>query len=283
VKHPIVWRRVDQRAVLRAWAIAEATSAKEGLGRAIAADQASSELRDKLIAGRYAELNDVEWHWLESAIMQLRAPLLRGLLALGPDWYEGEVPVSFLDGMRFFNLPAWVRRAPSRRFADLALSREKPETNEPEVRGFGTAVERPIAVGPSLEGPFCLLEGYTRCGCSEGLPGRTLIAGPFTDGDRGNLKNRRVVERKRPSLVVGRGGARRSVQKGGLAALNISLARCAAKIFAMSSASPKGRTSACSMLRTQASAEAGPSRVWKVTLHPTFVARFSASKRASSW
>jgi len=28
--------------------------------------------------------------------------------------------------------------------------------------GSETTVERPIAVGPSLDGPLCLMEGYTR-------------------------------------------------------------------------------------------------------------------------
>jgi len=87
------------------------------------------------------------------------------LIGLAPEWYEGEVAISFLDGMRFFNLPPWVSKVPSLQFADLALSRQRPAMNEAEFCGFATAIERPIAVAPSLEGPFCLLEGYTRCAC----------------------------------------------------------------------------------------------------------------------
>jgi hypothetical protein len=122
-------------------------------------------LAAKILAGLHAEITAAEWYWLEQTTLQTREPLLHGLIRLRPDWYDGEVPITFLEGMRFFNLAEWVRKIPSRQFADLAMSRQKPVGHEPEFHGFATAIERPIAAGPSLEGPFCLLEGYTRCGC----------------------------------------------------------------------------------------------------------------------
>src|SRR5262245_28934793 len=64
--------------------------------------------------------------------------------------------------MRFFNLPQWVSKAPSRSFGDLAGSRTV-QGRVPEFRGFSTSIERPIAIAPSFSGAFCLLEGYTRC------------------------------------------------------------------------------------------------------------------------
>jgi len=165
MKGPTVWRRVEQQSILRAWAIAEATSTKEPLGQAIAQGRGPSGLAAKVVAGLHEEITDAEWQWLERAILQTRGHLLDGLIHLRPEWYEGEVLLTFLEGIRFFNLPDWVRKTPSRQFADLVMSRRKPVGHAPEFHGFATAIERPIAVGPSLEGPFCLLEGYTRCGC----------------------------------------------------------------------------------------------------------------------
>ena len=165
MKDPFIWRRVDQRAVLRAWAIAEATSAKKPLEQAVMQARGPTGLSAKILAGRHAKITETEWQWLEQSILEVRRALLHGLIRLRPDWYEGEVPIIFLEDMRFFKLSDWVRKVPSRQFADLVMSRERPAGNEPEFRGFATSIERPIAAGPSLDGPFCLLEGYTRCGC----------------------------------------------------------------------------------------------------------------------
>lgn len=159
-----VWRRVTEATVLRAWAVAEATSAKEPLGKAVAEGRCPPEMRDKLLAGRHRELTEAEWQALVRAVLQARGPLLQGLLDLRPEWYEGKVPIPFVEQMFFFNLPAWVAKTPSRNLGDLAGTRHQ-SGNEPEFRGFFTDIERPIAVGPSLDGPFCLVEGYTRCGC----------------------------------------------------------------------------------------------------------------------
>ena len=91
--------------------------------------------------------------------------MLGGLLSLRPEWYEGDIPAAELADMRFFDLPDWTAKTPSRNFGDLVGMRHLPGS-EPEFRGFSTRIERPIAVAASLEGPFCLVEGYTRCGSS---------------------------------------------------------------------------------------------------------------------
>jgi hypothetical protein len=156
------WTRIDNATVLRAWAIAEATSGKEGFAQAVA-QQAPKAIRDKVFGGKAETLTDSEWRLLEGGIRQYRAPMLDHLLALGVDWFDGLVPVAELENMRFFNLPKWVSGTRSRRFGDLAGSRAVAGS-APEFRGFSTTIERPIAVGPSLAGPLCLLEGYTRCG-----------------------------------------------------------------------------------------------------------------------
>ncbi len=140
---------------MRAWAIAEATSQKAALGKAVAEGWCPPEMREKLLSGRYAALTETEWQALERVILQSRGPLLQG--------FEGHVPVEVLRQMRFFDLPDWTAKAPSRNLGDLCGERHLPG-REPEFRGFFTGIERPIAVGPSLQGPFCLVEGYTRCG-----------------------------------------------------------------------------------------------------------------------
>ena len=152
------WKRVTESSVLRAWAIAETTTEKAPLRQAVR----EGRLRDKLLGGRSDDLSEPEWQALERAILQTRGPMLTGLLSLRPDWHEGDMPVSRLADMRFFNVPAWTAKTPSRNFGDLAGRRHLPGV-EPEFRGFATRTERPIAVAASLDGPFCLIEGYTRC------------------------------------------------------------------------------------------------------------------------
>jgi len=120
-------------------------------------------IREKVFGGRAETLTAQEWRLLENGIRQYRAPILNHLSTLGVEWFDGQIPVTALAVMRFFNLPQWVTKAPSRSFGDLAGRRQLPGS-APEFRGFSTMIERPIAVGPSLAGPLCLLEGYTRCG-----------------------------------------------------------------------------------------------------------------------
>jgi hypothetical protein len=59
------WRRVTDVAVLRAWAIAEATSPRSPLGVAVREGRCPAELRDKLLGGRCDDLSEAEWGALE--------------------------------------------------------------------------------------------------------------------------------------------------------------------------------------------------------------------------
>lgn len=153
------WRPVSLDVVLRSWGIAEATSTKESGFSAEVARQAPA-IHGKLL--RAEPLSEAELDALARGIEQYRAPLISGLQAVQPQWFEGVLPVQTLAEMRFFNMNEWSEKAPSRMFGDLAGTRTIAGT-QPEFRGFATSVERPIAVAPSLDGPFCLVEGYTRC------------------------------------------------------------------------------------------------------------------------
>ena len=156
------WRRVDFQAVLRSWAIAEATSDKEA-GFSGAVRQQAPSLHAKLLRGD--ALSESELNAIANAIKQYRAPMLAGLLPLDPAWYEGAVSIETLSEMRIFNLPAWVARTPSRSLSEHCGAPQPRSSSEPEFRGFRNPLERIIAVGVTQDEPFCLLEGYTR-GCA---------------------------------------------------------------------------------------------------------------------
>lgn len=154
-----MWTPIDQHKVLREWAIAEATSSKEDFPKLLA--QHVPQVLQKLRAGQRGALTEAELRDLERAIEHYRVPLLTELLRLQPQWYEGEIPVEILADMRIFNLPDWVRWAPSRKLSNFCGERTGEAAGRAEFKGF--TAERPVAVGPSLQGPYCLVEGYTRC------------------------------------------------------------------------------------------------------------------------
>jgi len=118
----------------------------------------------KLRTARLNELTEADWVSLKRAIIAVRSPFLVSLIALAPDWYVGHLSIDAVAAMRFANSDDWPQKWPSRVFGDLAGARHLPGRT-PEFRGFRTTIERPIAVGPSLDGPFCLMEGYTRLAC----------------------------------------------------------------------------------------------------------------------
>lgn len=130
-------------------------------------------------AGKWEALSEPEWQMLESAIAEFRQPLLAGLLALQPDWYEGELPIEAVAEMRIVKYQPFAQKAPSGRLVDLAGA-ERGDA----PRGHGEFIRKsmvglPIAVGRNLAGPLTLVEGYTRCcralrdyrtGLFDGLP-----------------------------------------------------------------------------------------------------------------
>ncbi len=147
--------------MLRNWAIAEATSAQKEMSEVVAGWPA--ETQRKLHAGEQDALSEDEWRMLEAAIVLTRQPLLVGLLWLQPQWYQGEVPVEMLADMRIINFSPFVQKAPSRKLSDLAEARPGGATDAKSEFSLDKMVGLPIAVGLSLDGPFCLVEGYTRC------------------------------------------------------------------------------------------------------------------------
>ena len=143
--------------MLRAWALAEVTSSTSPMQKASEFDP----VREKLRAGGADTLIPADWQLLERGIRWARQPMLDPLLALQPTWYRGSLPIDVLAGARMINLPAYVERAPSRQFAAFCVTRGQPGGPPEFNRAAMTAP--PILAGTTLDGPWCLVEGYRRC------------------------------------------------------------------------------------------------------------------------
>ena len=155
------WTQIDQFKMLRNWALAEATSGQTGMSQVVAGWPA--ETQHKLSTGQHDSLSENEWRMLEAGIVLTREPLLIGLLWLQPQWYRGEVPVEMLADMRIINFSPFVQKAPSRKLADLAEAERGGGRGAKSEFSLDKMVGLPIAVGLSLDGRLCLVEGYSRC------------------------------------------------------------------------------------------------------------------------
>jgi hypothetical protein len=126
-------------------------------------------------AGDQQGLDDAAWSALTGAVARYRGGLLRGLRRLGTEWFSGELDLAEIPDLRVMNYLPFVAICPTRRLGDLAAAlaagREPPgaqefATNFAALRhGFATArlaEARPILVTERAEGPYTLLEGYSR-------------------------------------------------------------------------------------------------------------------------
>jgi hypothetical protein len=174
----VEWTPVDQSGMLRTWAMAEVVNPRWA-PNLVGTIPWPAALKAKMDAGHWHALTESEWPMVENIITQLRAPLLGGLLALRPKWYLGEIPIAAVAETRFVNFQGFLAKVPgSRRLADLAEAERGAEKAQPEFnRAAMTGL--PIAVGSTLDGPFTLVEGYSRCcralrdyhaGLYDGLP-----------------------------------------------------------------------------------------------------------------
>jgi len=168
----------------RAWALAEVISPTSPMQQMSECNPVRAKLRDG------GTLSETDWQVLEHGIRWARQPMLDPLLALHPTWYRGELPVDVLAGARTINLPAYVERAPSRQLAALCATRGQSE-GAPEFH-HASMTAPAILVGPTLDGPWCLVEGYRRCcrairddraGRFDGLP-LSVIVGVGPDMSR---------------------------------------------------------------------------------------------------
>ena len=168
------WQDIDESEMLRAWALAEVTSSTSPMQQAPDFDP----VREKLRAGGADTLTPADWQLLERGIRWAREPILGPLLALRPRWYRAHLPVEVLADARTIGFPLFVAKAPSRRLAALCAAEGHPGAAPGEFRREAMTAP-PILVGVTLEGPWCLAEGYRRCcrairdqqaECFDGLP-----------------------------------------------------------------------------------------------------------------
>jgi len=151
------WQGIDESEMVRAWALAEVTGPSSPLQQVPQLDP----VREKLRAGGAGTLTNADWQLLERGIRLTRQPMLDPLLALRPTWYRGHLPIDVLAGARTINYQRFVELAPSRRLAALCVTRGQPGGAPEFDRAAMTAP--PILIGPTLDGPWCLVEGYRRC------------------------------------------------------------------------------------------------------------------------
>jgi CheY-like chemotaxis protein len=165
---PGQWRPTTASHMLRAWGVAELRSPRGS--QALQAGLISPQLLDALHHQHFDTISPEGWAAIEDAVIAMRGQLVSSLLHLELRWYERELDLPGVQALRFFNLPEWQQKWPSQMLVDLAGERD-PARTEPEFHGLetslepyglDTSLERLIAVGATLRGPFCLVEGYTR-------------------------------------------------------------------------------------------------------------------------
>lgn len=176
------WQRIDVSEMLRAWAVAEIRSRRGP--QMVAAGALPQRLLEVCLVQEFDALSPADWEAIENVIVDSRGALLSGLLLLNVQWYTGDLTIAEARHLRCFNLRAYLEKAPSGMLMDLA-GRRYLEGVEPEFRGLETDLEMPIAVGPSLAGPFCLVEGYSRTASwlrdhAAGIPSKDAL--PFIIG-----------------------------------------------------------------------------------------------------
>jgi hypothetical protein len=149
------WSPIPEAHALREWGLAEIVSPTAPLGQM----RELEPLRARVRAAGRATLTEEDWQILERGARATRSPMIDPLLLLRPAWYEGEVAVANLFDARIIAYQPFVEKAPSRRLDDLCGQPQAPSAE------FNRAVmtARPIVLGSSLSGPWCLVEGYRRC------------------------------------------------------------------------------------------------------------------------
>jgi hypothetical protein len=120
-----------------------------------------------------AALSEVHWQELERAIRRFRAPLLDGL-PTGVTWYRAELSLDDLAVVRIIPFEKFHSAGPAYTVRSLAVAVEtqkaiddrhfianvatlQAEFEMAQMRG------RPVIVADAVQGPYTLLEGYSRC------------------------------------------------------------------------------------------------------------------------
>ena len=155
-----------ESAMLRSWASAELSHPErwKGLTSLVHPTPLRRFQRGEL-------LHEYDLQALEAAIRMFRAPLLRSLLPIAREWYTCALPMRELENLKVtVGFPPFAQAAPSGLFGELASvpTTERPIPADAISRlrsGFDLTAMKgcPIVVAESTQGPYLLVEGYTRC------------------------------------------------------------------------------------------------------------------------
>jgi len=160
----------NERDVFWHWAKAEFTSLRFSEGYVNLTPRVQTLLR----SGQKENLTASDWENLQSITLWYRRPLLVGLRRLGTNWFTDVLRYDELPNVLTMTLPDFVAAAPSRRLSDFAAALDRGEIDPAQnelIRSYKQtrdtfSLERltaaPILVAESKDGPYVLLEGYSR-------------------------------------------------------------------------------------------------------------------------
>lgn len=164
--------RINEREMLRTWAIAEASSVRRWKDiKNLLPKETLSKIKNK----QFTKLSEDDYKALEQMITQFRSPLLGGLFRLKPDWWKGYIEIKDLESSKMMNWPPFVDLAGSNNLSDLIDEFEKGNypPNHKEFEANLNRVRRslkikemmgaPIFVANNKTTPPHLIEGFTRC------------------------------------------------------------------------------------------------------------------------
>lgn len=163
--------RISASAMLRNWALAEASSDRRiPYVREYLTDGMMREITGKGMS----DLSEQELESLEQMILKERSGLLGGLLKIDVEWYSGNLSLEDAESLRIMDWPPFVSLAESRKLLDLVRAfqwgKMPPDHREFEISllkikegfSFDKMVGVPILVAKSKNPPYLLVEGFTR-------------------------------------------------------------------------------------------------------------------------
>jgi len=131
------------------------------------------DLSAKVFMADKASITDEEWMNLAQALFYVRAPLLKGLLRQPTTWYTGTMSLSEIPDLKVM-WPAYLEISPNHNLRDLVTAIDAGQVPKHEkkfvdnykqfrdVFKYNPQTGWPILIGEKKEGPYLLLEGYTR-------------------------------------------------------------------------------------------------------------------------
>ena len=168
------------------WAKAEFTSSRFSAYYGNLTPRVQAFLR----SGQKENLTASDWDNLQSVTFGVRSPLLVGLRRLGTNWFTGSLRFDELPNVLIMTLPDFSAAAPSRRLDEFvaALDRGEIAAGQKElIRSYERIRDTfslqqlsgsPILVAESRDGPYVLLEGYSRMSAMTALH----LRGDLTNG-----------------------------------------------------------------------------------------------------